>query len=123
MGFTLKDNLDLSRDDDYNYVLRKLQERKNTMMGQVQSELSRVNYNDETVKERYDKINNTYKAMIQDSQALVSVTANTKSGSPLTEKIRSEQANQKVIAKARNEGYASIRKEIDEYEQPVCMPY
>ena len=36
---------------------------------------------------------------------------------------KTAKANEKVIEKSRKEGYDAIQKEIDNYEQPVCMPY
>lgn len=123
MGFELKDNLNLADSADYDYVIKKLKERKNTLMSEAGSELGTVNNSNVAVKERFDKVNNTYSALVQDSKALVSISAHTESGSPLAETIKSEETNQKVIEKARNEGYAAIQKEIDNYEQPVCVPY
>ncbi|MBQ8785171.1 MAG: hypothetical protein IJZ59_03905 [Alphaproteobacteria bacterium] len=123
MGFELKNNLNLANDNDYKYVFNKLKERKNTLVSQASEGLGTIVQGNDMVKERFDKVDNTYKALIQDSTALVNLTFRTKSGSKLTESIKSEKANQKVIEKSRNEGYSAIEKEIKNYKQPVCMPY
>ncbi len=123
MGFEFKENTNLADSDEYNYIVKKLKERKNTLVSKAGAELDTVNHSNATVKERFDKVNNTYSALVQDSKALVSISSHTESGSPLAETLKSEETNQKVIEKARNEGYAAIEKEIDNYEQPICMPY
>lgn len=123
IGFEFKDSLDLADSGDYDYVVKKLNERKVTLMSEAGAELDTVNHSNAVVKERFDKVNNTYSALVQDSHALVSISAHTEAGSPLSETMATETANQKVIEKARNEGYAAIEKEINNYEQPVCIPY
>lgn len=123
IGFEFKDSLDLADSGDYDYVVKKLNERKVTLMSEAGAELDTVNHSNAVVKERFDKVNNTYSALVQDSHALVSISARTEAGSPLSETMATETANQKVIEKARNEGYAAIEKEINNYEQPVCIPY
>lgn len=123
MGFSLKDDLDLAKSSDYDYVIKKLKERKNILVSEAGAELDTINHANATVKERFDKVDNTYSALVQDSKALVNLSANTQAGGPLAESIKTEETNQKVIEKARNEGYAAIQKEIDNYEQPICMPY
>lgn len=123
MGFDLKDNFNLALDSDYNYIINKLKERKNTLISQASEKLGTVSRANPTVVERFNKVDNTNKALKQDSTALISLTFRTKSGSTLTESIKSEKANQKVIEKSRNEGYSAIEKEIKNYKQPVCMSY
>lgn len=123
IGFEFKDGLNLASDGDYDYVVKKLKERKNTLVGEAGAELATIDSSNAVVKERFDKVNNTYSALVQDSGALVSISAHTEAGSPLAETIKTEETNQKVIEKARNEGYAAIEKEINNYEQPVCIPY
>ena len=123
MGFSLKDDLDLAKSSDYDYVIKKLKERKNILVSEAGAELDTINHANATVKERFDKVDNTYSALVQDSKALVNLSANTQAGGPLAESIKTEETNQKVIEKARNEGYAAIQKEINNYEQPICMPY
>ncbi len=123
MGFELKDNFNLALDSDYNYIINKLKERKNTLVAQASEKLGTVVRGSPTVDERFNKVDNAHRSLVQDSTALVNITFRTKSGSPLTESIKSEKANQKVIEKSRNEGYSAIEKEIKNYKQPVCMPY
>ena len=123
MGFELKDDLDLSVSADYDYVLKKLQTRKNTYVGQISSELDLIEHGNPVVNERFNKADNMYKALVQDSQALVILGYNIESGSPLEESIKTAKANQKVIEKTQKEAYSTLQKEIDNYEQPVCMPY
>lgn len=123
MGFKLKEDLNLADSADYDYVVRKLKERKNTLVSEAREELDTIPTANSTVKERYDKVDNTYMALVQDSKALVNLSSSTQSGSPLAESIKTEETNQKVVEKARNEGYSAIQKEIDNYEQPICMPY
>ena len=123
MGFELKENFNLALDSDYNYIISKLKERKNTLVSEASEKLGTVSKGNPTVNERLNKVDNAYRSLVQDSTALVNITFRTKSGSPLTESIKSEKANQKVIEKSRNEGYSAIEKEIKNYKQPVCMPY
>ena len=113
----------MAKSSDYDYVIKKLKERKNILVSEAGAELDTINHANATVKERFDKVDNTYSALVQDSKALVNLSANTQAGGPLAESIKTEETNQKVIEKARNEGYAAIQKEIDNYEQPICMPY
>ena len=123
MNFELKEDLDLSKSEDYDYVLKKLQTRKNTFVGQISSELETIKHNNPVVKERFDVVNNYYNALVQDAQSLVVLGPNTESGSPLEASIKTAKANQKVLEKTRKEGYSALKREINNYEQPVCMPY
>ena len=123
VNFALKDNVDFSNADDYKYIAQKLKEGKNTLMSRINKELTSIAHENSVVKERYEKVYNTYKALLQDNDTKVNLTTNTVAGSTLEQSIKTAKANEKVIEKSRKEGYDAIQKEIDNYEQPVCMPY
>ncbi len=123
IGFKLKEDINFASESDFNYVSKKLVETKNTLMGRISSSMSSINHGNETVNERYQRLNNTYKALMQDSKYKVSLTTNTQSGASLTESMKTAVTNEKVIEKSRKEGYDSIQEQIDNYERPVCMPY
>ena len=122
LGFALDDNVNLANDEDYNEVVQKLQASKNTIMGQIASKINTINHSNPDVDERYQKINNEYMALMQDNKVLVNITDNTEAGSSLAESIKSEQANKKVVEKSRQDGYKALQDEINNYEQPVCIP-
>lgn len=66
---------------------------------------------------------NTRAALVQDQEALVNLTNSTAAGSSLSEAIISEKANQEVMEKSQQEALDAIRKEIDNYEKPLCTAY
>ena len=123
IGFELKEDLNLANSSDYDYVINQLKTRKNVLTGEISEDLGGISYGNPTVKERFDKVNNLYLSLIQDSQALTSLSANSEAGSVLESAIKTARANEKVVEKTRKDGYSAIQKEIEEYEQPVCMPY
>ncbi len=123
VNFAIKDNVDFSDNNDYKYIANKLKEQKNVLMSRISKDLDSVVHDNNIVKERYEKVYNTYKALLQDNDARVNLTTNTEAGSTLEQSIKTAKANEKVIEKSRKEGYDAIQKEIDNYEQPVCMPY
>ncbi len=123
MGFKVSDNFNLANESDYKYIRNKLNQYKNNMIGAAASEISTVNHSNPVVKERYDKADNTRAALVQDKDALINLNNSTAAGSSLEEAIISERANQKVMEKAQNEGLDAIRKEIDNYEKPLCAAY
>mgnify|MGYP002623965950 CR=1 FL=1 len=123
INFKLKDDIDFSSESDFNYVTKKLEEEKNTLMSRISSSMGSINHGNETVNERYQRLNNTYKVLLQDNKYKVNLTTNTQAGSSLSESIKTAETNEKVIEKSRKEGYDSIQEQIDDYERPVCMPY
>ena len=123
MGFKVSDNFNLANESDYKYIRNKLNQYKNNMIGAAAAEISTVNHSNPVVKERYDKADNTRAALVQDKDALINLNNSTAAGSSLEEAIISERANQKVMEKAQNEGLDAIRKEIDNYEKPLCAAY
>lgn len=123
INFKLKDDIDFASESDFNYVVKKLEEQKNTLMSRVSSSMKSINHGNATVNERYQRLDNTYKALLQDNKYKVNLTTNTQAGSSLTESIKTAETNEKVIEKSRKEGYDSIQEQIDNYERPVCMPY
>ncbi len=123
INFKLKDDIDFASESDFNYVVKKLEEQKNTLMSKVSSSMKSINHGNATVNERYQRLDNTYKALLQDNKYKVNLTTNTQAGSSLTESIKTAETNEKVIEKSRKEGYDSIQEQIDNYERPVCMPY
>lgn len=123
MGFKLNDNFNLANDDEYAYIRNKLIEYKSNLVGQAASEISTVNNANPVVKERYDKVENTRAALVQDKDALINLNNSTAAGSSLSEAIISEKANQEVMAKSQQEALDAIRKEINNFEKPLCAAY
>ena len=123
MGFKLADDFNLANDEEYAYIRNKLIEYKSNLVGLAASDISTVNNANPVVKERYDKVENTRAALVQDQEALVNLTNSTAAGSSLSEAIISEKANQEVMEKSQQEALDAIRKEIDNYEKPLCTAY
>lgn len=123
MGFEISDNFNLANEDEYNYIRNKLMEYKSNLVGQAASDISGVSTANDVVKERYDKVENTRAALIQDHDALVNLDTSTAAGSTLEEAIISERANQEVMSKSQEQALAAIKDEIDNYEIPMCMAY
>ena len=125
LGFELSDDVNLANQEDYDEVVQKLKTSKNTIMGQAIVKLNNTKdlaQSNADVYERYYKAKNTYDALVQDNKALVNISANTEAGNDLKESIKSEEANKKVVEKSRNDGYKALQDEIDNYEQPICIP-
>ena len=123
MGFDLAADFNLANDEEYAYIRNKLIEYKNNLIGRAASEISGISNTNEVVKERYDKVENTRAALVQDKDALVNLNNSTQAGSSLSEAIISERANQEVMEKTQDEGLSAIREEIDNYEKPLCVAY
>ncbi len=123
MGFDVAPDFNLANDEEYKYIRNKLLEYKNNLVGSAASKISGVNKSNDVVKERYDKVNNTRAALVQDNNALISVNVSTQAGSSLSETLRGEEANQKVMDRTQDEGLKAIRDEIDNYETPICVAY
>lgn len=123
MGFNVSENLNLANEEEYNYIRKKLIEYKNNLVGEAASKISGISTTDEVVKERYDKVNNTRAALVQDYDALVNIDTSTVAGSGLAESIKSERANQEVMSKSQDEALSAIKDEINNYEIPMCMAY
>lgn len=125
LGFELSDDVNLANEEDYAEVVQKLKASKSTIMAQAIVKLNNTKnlaLSNADVYERYDKAQNTYDALVQDNKALVNISANTEAGNALKESIKSEEANKKVVEKSRSDGYKALQDEIDNYEQPICIP-
>ena len=123
MGFDPGSNINLANDNEYQYIVKKLESSKATLLGSATSVLSTISTGDSLIDEVYNKANNTRAALVQDSNETVSLNTSTKSGNSLAEEILAEKANKKVIEKAQQEGYDAIRKEIKNFEIPMCVVY
>lgn len=123
LGFSVADDFNLANDAEYAYIRNKLIEYKSNLIGQAASEISGVNHSNEVVKERYEKVENTRAALVQDQDAVVNLNTSTAAGSSLTEAIIREKANMEVLEKSQEEGLDAIRNEIDNYENPICVAY
>ena len=122
LGFDLSDDVNLANDEEYDEIVQKLKTSKNKVMGQAIAKLNSINHSNPDVNERFEKANNTYMALLQDNQVLVNISDNTEAGSSLTESIEREKANKKVVEKSRQDGYKALMDEINNYEQPICIP-
>lgn len=122
-GFTVNPNFNLANEADYSYIRSKLDARKNSLVGSAAQKIAGIDNNDDVIKERYDKLNNIRAALVQDADELISLNNRTVAGSPLTEEILTEKANQKVIEETQKAGEKSILKEINHYEVPLCVVY
>ena len=69
MGFKLADDFNLANDEEYAYIRNKLIEYKSNLVGLAASDISTVNNANPVVKERYDKVENTRAALVQDQEA------------------------------------------------------
>ncbi len=123
MGFKLADDFDLANDEEYTYIRNKLIEYKSNFVGRAASDISIVNHANPVVKERYEKVENTRAALVQDQEALINLNNSTAAGSLLSEAIVGEKANMEVMQKSQQEALNAIRKEIDNYEKPLCSAY
>ncbi len=123
LGFSIADDFNLANDEEYTYIRNKLIEYKSNLVGEAASKISEVNYSNEVIKERYEKVENTRAALVQDQDAIVNLNTSTAAGSSLTETIISEKANMDVLEKSQEEGLNALRDEIDNYETPLCVAY
>ena len=126
LGFELSDNVNLANEEDYQEIVQKLKSSKQIFMGQAQSKLGgnleAIALSNADVYERFDKTKNTYNALFQDNQALINISDNTEAGEQLEESIETEKANKKVVEKSNKKAHDSLDDEIDNYEQPICIP-
>ncbi len=122
LGFELSDNVNLAVDEDYEEIVQKLKASKSKIMGQANAQLNKIDHSNPDVNERYEKAHNTYMALLQDNLVLVNISDNTEAGSSLSESIEREKANKKVVEKSRKDGYDALDDEIENYEQPICIP-
>jgi len=123
MGFSVNPDFNLAKDEDYTYIQKKLDEYKNSLVGTASGKIAEVDYNDEVIKERYDKINNVRAALVQDAEELIVLHNGVSAGSTLDEEILTEQVNQKVIKETQKAGEEAILKEIEHFEKPLCVVY
>lgn len=123
MGFVLSEDIDLANNKDYEMIVLKLKDYKNEHISAAVSKMSSIDTSDDVLRERYDTVNNTKLALIQDAKALITLDEKRKAGETLSADIITEEANQKVIEKAQQAGYDALMKEVDQLEEPLCVAY
>ena len=124
IGFVPNESYDLAKQEDYDLTKETLNRYKNTLINEGTENLNTITFsNDETIKERIDKIKNIFTALRKDKEAYIPLSDTTDSGSELDERIKTEEVNHQVTSEYLKRADEEFEKQINAYPIPFCAAY
>jgi hypothetical protein len=120
--FVPADNIDLSKDEDYNLIKSKLEEYKKNKLNAAISLLSAAQGSThEVVQDRLKKVNNMIALMQKDKEAYVILGDTMDAGAELDEKIKTEKVNREVAARQKEEADRHFEEELKKTTNSYCL--
>lgn len=124
LGFSPSNDLDLSKESDYNYVFSTLKNTKGSLLSQGKIDLVDIKtINSDFVAGRLEPIQKLMYALEVDDEALINISTEAPNKSDLAQQIATTKANLKISSEYDKEGAEAFDKAMRELSRPYCASY
>lgn len=123
-GFTVADDYDIVKDNDYNLTISRLKEAQENEIKNALNSISLLNIeNNEAAQERLGVINKVITVMRQDKDCVMEMSLMSADDNTLDEKLKSSKANKKARDKFNDKVKKEMSKDEGGEEYVYCANY
>ena len=124
LGYSLKDNFDLTKDEDYNMIVSKVKASKTNQLSLAKKEIDSIKTgSSDLLKESKESYGKVYSALVKDKDGLVPMSMTSDENNQLDEEIKSASANKSVDTKREDYGQETMNEQLKGSTAPYCPAY